>query len=557
MIKLCRLLFVLAGWLVVACSPAYAVRTWVAGGDGLWRVATNWSGGILPNPNSSVLINNTNTETITIDAPTDATNLTVMKLTLSAPPGYTNTLYLNNVTNGPLTCTLGFEMQAGAVVQLTNSALALALMNDHVNIDGRLELDSGSIDFGGTTVTGRVGRVTSGTFVINSGTVNAGVITVGGLTNSSGFINMSGGVFNISSQFSVGRELGTTGTVVVAGGQLFASNMDTRIGESGIGYMTISNATVVLTNADIGHDTLAVGTLNVQNSGLITFFGDVGIARFSGSTGTVFVTGGQINASAQKISLSKGGNGQMNISNGIVQAASLWVAADPTNTANGLLTMSGGNLNLTSDLIVGSVSNSSGKVVISGGTISVTNSGGNGAITLANGNLTFNSGWISTDNLWLTNSAGQFVFNGGTLYTKNTAVTNGAAFVVGNGITPATLYLNGGVHAFGNGLVISSNATLAGCGTIIGTLTMNGTNAMNCGGSVVVPKISSLAKTGVTNVVFLGSVSNQTYMLEYKTNLNDATWTPILPALSGNGGVLMLIDTNATNATRFYHVRTQ
>lgn len=545
-------------WLLAAfCLPAQATRTWVASGDGLWRDTNNWSGFVLPDAFSSVLINNAATETITIDAPTDAANLTVPKLTLSAPAGYTNTLYLNSVTNGPLTCTVGLDMQDGAVLWLTNSALLLTLTNDHVNIDGRLQLDSGWINFGDTTVTDRVGRVTSGTFIINAGTVFAGAVFVGGLTNSSGFINQNGGVFNISSVFSVGRNLGTTGTVAVAGGQLFATNGGSRVGDSGIGFMTVSNATLVLTSLDVGRDALSVGILAVQAGGQITSLSDVSIGRFAGSTGSVLIAGGKLDASGQKIRLAHEGNGQMTLSNGVVQAASLWVAADATNTASGFLNVAGGNLTIASNLVVGAVSYSSGQVTNNGGVVTVTNSGGTAAIVVANGNLTFNSGAITTDNLWLTNATGQFVFNGGTLTTKNTAVTNGAAFVVGNGVTPATLYLDGGTHAFANGLVISSNATLAGCGTILGPIINHGTLALNCGGTLVLPTISSLVKTGVTNLLSFVSVSNQTYTLEYKTNLTDATWTAIPPPLNGNGGVLLLVDPAATNAARFYHVHTQ
>jgi hypothetical protein len=51
---------------------------------------------------------------------------------------------------------------------------------------------------------------------------------------------------------------------------------------------------------------------------------------------------------------------------------------------------------------------------------------------------------------------------------------------VGDGTNAATFDLQGGTHSFANGLLISSNATLTGCGTIIGTVEIHGTNAMNC-----------------------------------------------------------------------------
>src|SRR5258708_38684532 len=114
-------------------------------------------------------------------------------LKLNAPPGATNALLVSDAgKNNPLTFQTGLELTEGAALRITNSALLLQLTNDHVNIDGSFTLDSGSIDFGDTTVTARVGRATSGTFTINSGLVSAGAVTVGGLTNSSGILQMNG-----------------------------------------------------------------------------------------------------------------------------------------------------------------------------------------------------------------------------------------------------------------------------------------------------------------------------------------------------------------------------
>jgi hypothetical protein len=122
---------------------------------------------------------------------------------LTPPPGATNTLLLSSVgLSNPLVFQTGLEMQDGAVIRITNSALQTLLTNDHVNIDGALVLDSGAIDFGDTTVTTRVGRVTSGAFIIHGGSINAGAVTVGGLTNSSGALRLSSGNLGVSSFLS-------------------------------------------------------------------------------------------------------------------------------------------------------------------------------------------------------------------------------------------------------------------------------------------------------------------------------------------------------------------
>jgi hypothetical protein len=160
------------------------------------------------------------------------------------------------------------------------------------------------------------------------------------------------------------------------------------------------------------------------------------------------------------------------------------------------------------------------------------------------------SGSITTDNLLLTNAAGQFTFAGGTVDTRDTTVANGLPFVIGNGITPATLHLSGGVHSFANGLVISANASLTGCGTILGTIVNHGTIATNCG-----PRITFVSHTGATSTISIPSASGKSYTLEYKNALSDTGWTSILPAASGTGAPLILLDSTASGSKRFYRVQ--
>jgi T5SS/PEP-CTERM-associated repeat protein len=540
-------------------STCSAAKIWKSPTDGYWRDGTNWSGNLSPDSTSFIDITTNNGVTITIDALTDATNLTVQKLTLGGPPGATNMLFLNNAgTNNPLVFQSGLELQDGAVMRITNSALLVSLTNNHVNLDGALTLDSGSITFeGGNTVTARVGRVTSGTLTINSGTVSFGTVTVGGLTNSSGVVNMNGGTFNISSLFSIGRNLGTTGLVSVLGGQLGVLGDDTRVGDSGVGQLTISNATAWLTNLYVGRDALSAGILTLQNGGTTILSNDLSIARFSGSTGTVLVTGGQLAAIGQKIYVGREGDGQMTLSDGVVQAASLLIAANLTNSPTGNFVMSGGSLNLSSNLFVGSSGFSTGQVIIAGGMITLTNPAAMAILSVPSGTLTLNAGTLTTDSVRLTNGAGQFVFNGGILNTKSTTVTNGVAFIVGDGADAATLHLDGGTHSFANGLIISSNATLNGCGTIIGTIVNHGTIATNCGVALVRPAITGQKKTGATNTISFTTVNGQTYTLEFKNALTDALWTALTPPTNGNGSVVTLKDTTATTSSRFYHVRAQ
>jgi len=122
-------------------------------------------------------------------------------------------------------------------------------------------------------------------------------------------------------------------------------------------------------------------------------------------------------------------------------------------------------------------------------------------------------------------------------------------------VNPAALQLQGGTFYFANGLVISSNATVTGCGTILGNVSNFGTLATNCGPAGVV--ITSVTKTSATTTVFFTTLSGSNHVLEYKNALNNTGWTAILPGVIGNGGVASSSDTNAIASRRFYRIRVQ
>jgi uncharacterized repeat protein (TIGR01451 family) len=75
---------------------------------------------------------------------------------------------------------------------------------------------------------------------------------------------------------------------------------------------------------------------------------------------------------------------------------------------------------------------------------------------------------------------------------------------------------------------------------------------------VLVPPAMTLASLDVTatNVLIsLLSVPGLNYTLEYKNSLTDASWSPLFPAIPGNGLVITLQDTNgALIPSRFYRV---
>jgi hypothetical protein len=199
---------------------------------------------------------------------------------------------------------------------------------------------------------------------------------------------------------------------------------------------------------------------------------------------------------------------------------------------------------------------STGQVNFVGGILAVTNASGNGAVNIVNGTAVLNGGTLATDQLLLTNAGGNFSFASGTLRAKNITVANGVPFVLGDGIQPASLQLQGGAYSFADGLVISSNATVSGCGAIIGTISNNGTLNTNCNTAPVI-LIESISRQGSIVTVNFSTLSGASHTLEFKNSLKDTVWNAILPAVVGNGSVTNAVDSTATNATRMYRIHVQ
>jgi hypothetical protein len=69
------------------------------------------------------------------------------------------------------------------------------------------------------------------------------------------------------------------------------------------------------------------------------------------------------------------------------------------------------------------------------------------------------------------------------------------------------------------------------------------------------PAITSITRNGARAAVSLTSVAGFNYLLEYKDDLNDAEWQPVLLPTAGTGSIVILTDTNATVTRRFYRIR--
>ena len=492
----------------VSANAAFGAAIWTNASSGFWRDAINWSAGNLPSL-GGVYISNATTKTVTIDSLTSANNLAINSLNVWAPTNATNTLLLSNVgVARPLMASnTTVDIRMRGALRITDSSLVVTsvFVGGGVAFNiwaGSVTLDSGSIvvresaaSTNVSTVT-RVGRTNVASLAINGGTMFSSMMQVGqaGLLNSRshGTLRMSGGLLTVPGELSVGTSVNCTGIVNLAGGELRVPNNltnITRIGDQGVGMMTVSNGIVSLGTVSVGRHDSSEGTVVLQAGGLFGTSDDLSIGRFGNSTGIVFVTGGQLFVTNHPIWAGREGFGRLLVSNGLVFAAGIQVATALTNTAVGSVFLAGGTTVLSSNLDIGNFGFSTGTVTVAGGALVVSNADQSAFLNVPAGLLVLESGSVAADSLLLTNRDGAMIFNGGRLFTSGSIVSNGLPFVIGDGIQPATMELRGGTHLFADGLVISSNATLTGCGTIIGTVLNDGVNSVSCGGPGRPPSI--------------------------------------------------------------------
>ncbi len=350
-----------------------------------------------------------------------------------------------------------------------------------------------------------------------------------------------------------------TGVVSVAGGQIVVAGNSTnvtRIGDSGFGQLIVSNASVSLQEVNVGRHDGSVGTLVIQTNGLISCADDLSIGRYSGATGQLLMTGGYLITTNSTIWVGREGMGQMNVSGGQVRALGLLVGRNATNSTTSTRSLAGGEIIVFSNLVVGSSSVSTSQVLIAGANLSVTNNSKSGDLIVSSGTLTLNSGIVTVDNLIVTNVSGHFVFGGGTLNTSGTVISSGLPFVVGDGTNPSTLHLVGGSHSFASGLIISSNSSLTGCGTIIGDIVNHGTIATNCGGATIPPTITNMAAVSNTFSFSFQSQNSVPYTIDFKNTLNDPSWAT-LKVVTAAGSLTTVTDPQTNFASRFYRIRIQ
>ena len=377
-----------------------------------------------------------------------------------------------------------------------------------------------------------VGNSGVGQMTVSNGTWLAQSVDVGGNSGSQGTLTVAGGTNSISSVLTVGPNINATGAVWLTGGELVITNGAIQVGGASVGQMTISNGSLLASNIYVGANNGAQGTLTIAGgTSSLSSFLDMGTNP--STTGTVWLTGGQLITTSNFTQVGDTGLGRMTVSNGTWSAQSVYVGGN--HGSQGTLTIAGGTTSLSSVLVAGNLANSTGAVWVTGGQLAVTKNivmgvAGLGQMTVSNGTVTVASLIVTNNINGSIANTNRFLLNGGVVNSAGAAITNGLTFADGDGVDAATYHLLGGVHSFANGLRVRNNAMLNGCGTINGAVVFDAgsTVAADCGGG--------------GNLNFNGTVTNNTTVLAVNgTTVN-------FYGLVVNNGVI-----NATNGgAQFY-----
>ena len=355
-----------------AAAWAGLFNSWVNPGSDLWQVGTDWSLSVPPdNTHWAIFVTNANTKTVTINATTSSNfpgSMTASNLTLSAPTGSTNTLFVAGVgTNLPLTVLASLSIGNGGVLLISNSSVKVSgLTNSILSLGGSVVLENGSL-------------------------LVSNVAACGQDPGSPGLLTVANGTGSFSGTLCMGLNTNSFGSVAVQGGQLALTNGPAVVGFYGTGQMVVSSGSTLTS------DRAVVVGLGAGSQGAITMDGSSWTAgehlvagQDRGATGTVQITAGQLTVTNTSLTLIGGaGSGQHVWSDATITVGPLEIGADPGS--QGTLTVAGGSTQVEGALFIGTGISATGVVWMTGGQLVATNSPtyvaywGNGVVTVSNG----------------------------------------------------------------------------------------------------------------------------------------------------------------------------
>ena len=232
-------------WLIMAVAVNAILATvsqaqtnsCISSTDGFWDEARIWSLAKPPSiRQSAILITNDASETITIDSTTATefkSTMTVSNLSVSAPYGSVDTLYLDNTGTvalhildgltigiGPANFDNTFATTEGALITTNSTLIVDGLQGGQLQDDGTLVIAGGSLIT--TNCSLQVAVLLDdavGLLIISDAVVQARDVSIAQGGPSTGSIELFGGTMTLSSSLTVGSASGlgeNYGTMLVA-----------------------------------------------------------------------------------------------------------------------------------------------------------------------------------------------------------------------------------------------------------------------------------------------------------------------------------------------------
>jgi autotransporter-associated beta strand protein len=484
----------------------------------------------------------------------------------------------------PLVAREGTLLLASGTHTVTGEAVIGGVVaNGGAGQNATIQVDGGRLDVSSWLSVGRgngIGGVSSNLVLNNNAMVTAAHLAAGFNAGNSanlpaGAITLSGTSslsINTSGEFHVAESPGSSFTMTLNGSSSITANgagsaTNRYIGNTGAtGALTLNNsASFTAGNSilNVGYQT-GTGALNI-NGGTFSNAGEVRVGasnangpftRGSGAinmsagtatvgsltlargnnagdtmTGSLNLSGGAFTSTGTVIVGYKAGTGLVTLSGGSMAVGALQIATSTaaTDTVSGTVTVNGGTLTASGDVIVGLGGTNTGRLAINGGTVNVGTTAGK---TLF---------WGDYDTV-----AGQITVTSGTLnLNANSSIK---ANVNGNTGTNV-LNINGGAVNFFSNNGSAGGGALGGTGVLdmqaSGSSTAyNNTVNLN-GGILALPQIVSTATTGTSRVFNFNGGTLKAVSSSVAGNFMNSGVVSV--ANVRNGGAI--IDTNGLNVT--------
>jgi T5SS/PEP-CTERM-associated repeat protein len=462
-----------------------AINSWIGTvSSGKWEVATNWSLGRAPSSLDSMdSITNATSKTVTINATTTntASNLIISNsnLSVSAPLGSTNTLFLNDAGTLSVPLLVGsLTVGSGGTITVTNSTLEV----DSAGFAGGIEIDGVVVGYSGNN---------NQLVITNGGAVSSVEADLGLNPNSSNntvLVSGTGSVWSISSSLFVGAS-GTSNQLTIAdGGTVFSGDGilgnnfllgDNVVLVSGTGSVWSSTEEIVVGGGSPGN------LLSITNGGAVYSLDGVLGSSTGSSNNTVLVTGsGSVWSNLEVLTIGFDGvaNQLIITKGGAVYDLDADLGFNLDSSNNTVLVSDLGSVwNNSNGLEVGSSAPNNRLTIANGGavycdgtTVGQGSSSNNVVLVSGHGSVWSNTVGLSVGQGGVANQV--IITNGGAVFSEDGYVgdngRNNTVLVTGSGSvwSVQVLSVGNGTGSASNTLTIADDGVVNGNGFVIGGL---------------------------------------------------------------------------------------